>query len=66
MGKNKLAKFEEMNAFEHVIQAPFNILHNNDFHLKGKWRSAFFGNNNPLIVELGCGKGEYSVELAEK
>ncbi len=66
MGKNKLAKFEEMKAFEHVIQAPYKALQNKNFHLKGKWRSDFFGNQNPLIVELGCGKGEYSVELAQR
>lgn len=66
MSKNKLAKFEEMKGFEHVVQAPYNSLKNNDFHLKGKWREQFFGNDNPIILELGCGKGEYSVELAEK
>lgn len=66
MGKNKLAKFEEMKAFEHVVQAPYNTLQNNDFHFKGKWRTEFFGNSNPIVLELGCGKGEYSVELAEK
>lgn len=66
MSKNKLAKFEEMKAFEHVVQAPYHSLKNNDFHLKGKWRTEFFGNENPIVLELGCGKGEYSVELAEK
>lgn len=66
MSKNKLAKFEEMKGFEHVVQAPYNVVKNNDFHLKGKWREIFFENNNPIILELGCGKGEYSVELAEK
>jgi tRNA (guanine-N7-)-methyltransferase len=66
VGKNKLAKFEEMKAFEHVVQAPFNTIKNNDFSLKGKWGEQFFGNDNPIILELGCGKGEYSVELAEK
>lgn len=66
MGKNKLAKFEEMKAFEHVVQAPYNTLRNNEFQLKGKWRSEFFGNQNPIVLELGCGKGEYSTELAEK
>lgn len=65
MGKNKLAKFEEMNAFEHVVQAPYKTLQNDDFKLKGKWAANFFGNQNPVIVELGCGKGEYSVDLAE-
>jgi tRNA (guanine-N7-)-methyltransferase len=66
VGKNKLAKFEEMKAFEHVVQAPFHVIKHNDFHLKGKWGEQFFGNDNPIILELGCGKGEYSVELAEK
>jgi len=66
VGKNKLAKFEEMKSFEHVVQAPFNKLKHNDFHLKGKWAEEFFQNENPVILELGCGKGEYTVKLAEK
>ncbi len=66
MGKNKLAKFEEMKAFEHVVQAPYKTIKNNDFHLKGKWARAFFGNEHPVVLELGCGKGEYAVALAEK
>lgn len=66
MGKNKLAKFEEMKAFENVIQAPYNILQENEFSLKGQWKEEFFSNTNPLVLELGCGKGEYSVELAEQ
>jgi len=66
VGKNKLAKFEEMKSFEHVVQAPFNKVKHNDFHLKGKWAEEFFQNENPVILELGCGKGEYTVKLAEK
>ncbi len=66
MGKNKRAKFEELKAFEHVVQAPYYKLQGKDFPLKGKWCTSFFGNQNPLVLELGCGKGEYSVELAEK
>jgi tRNA (guanine-N7-)-methyltransferase len=66
VGKNKLAKFEEMEGFGHVVQAPYNKIKNNDFHLKGKWNVGFFHNRNPVILELGCGKGEYTVELAEK
>ena len=66
MGKNKLAKFEEIQGFEHVIQAPYNSIKDSDFELKGKWKSSFFGNENPIVLELGCGKGEYTVELAEK
>lgn len=66
MGKNKLTKFAEMETFGHVIQAPFNTIKHNDFHLKGRWASHFFKNDNPIVLELGCGKGEYTVELAEK
>lgn len=64
MGKNKLAKFEEMKTFEHVVQAPFNAVGHNDFHLKGEWANRFFKNENSIVLELGCGKGEYTVELA--
>ena len=53
-------------GFDHVIQAPFHTIQKEDFHLKGKWSSEFFNNENPLILELGCGKGEYTVELATK
>lgn len=66
MSKNKLAKFSEMNEFEHVIQVPYRKLEQHDFDLKGKWAKEFFQNNNPVILELGCGKGEYSIQLAEK
>lgn len=66
MGKNKLAKFEEMERFEHVLQAPYHKIQNNNFFSKGKWRENFFHNQNPIVLELGCGKGEYTVELAEK
>ena len=64
MSKNKLAKFEEMKTFEHVVQAPYNAVGHNDFHLKGEWANRFFKNENPIVLELGCGKGEYTVELA--
>ncbi|MDD4225464.1 MAG: tRNA (guanosine(46)-N7)-methyltransferase TrmB [Mariniphaga sp.] len=66
MGKNKLKKFEEMKGFEQVVQAPFITTDNGDFYLKGKWGEKFFHNGNPIILELGCGKGEYTVEQAEK
>ena len=66
MGKGKLKKFDEMKDFEHVVQVPFHIIEHDDFHLKGKWAQEFFHNENPLILELGCGKGEYTVELASK
>lgn len=66
MAKNKLHKFEEMDQFPHVIQADFDEVFRNDYRLKGNWNKEFFGNGNPLVLELGCGKGEYSVGLARK
>ena len=66
MGKNKLAKFSEMERFENVIQVPFKKLQQENFYLKEKWATQFFENGNPIILELGCGKGEYTIELAEK
>lgn len=66
MGKGKLKKFEEMKDFEHVVQVPFHRIEHNDFELKGNWTKEFFKNENPLVLELGCGKGEYTVQLAEK
>lgn len=66
MSKNKLAKFAEMSAFENVIQAPYRQLNNEDFYLRGNWATQIFGNQNPVILELGCGKGEYTVQLGEK
>lgn len=66
MGKNKLAKFDEMERFENVIQVPYKKLLEENFNLKGDWADDYFKNENPVILELGCGKGEYTVELAEK
>lgn len=66
MGKNKLKKFAEMETFDNVFQYPFSVLQEKGFPLKGKWNSEFFKNDNPIIVELGCGKGEYAVGLARK
>lgn len=64
MGKNKLARFEENRILPNVIQ-PTRAEALDNFHLKGKWRSEIFKNENPIVVELGCGKGEYSVGLAK-
>lgn len=55
-----------MESFENVIQAPFNKIKQEDFRLKENWANDFFKNNNPIILELGCGKGEYTVALAEQ
>ncbi|QBA65092.1 tRNA (guanosine(46)-N7)-methyltransferase TrmB [Muriicola soli] len=61
--KNKLKRFKENESFPNVIQPTREEVLNGLFPHKGKW-SEVFGNENPLIVELGCGKGEYTVELA--
>jgi tRNA (guanine-N(7)-)-methyltransferase (EC 2.1.1.33) len=64
MGKNKLARFAENKTLPNVFQPTRDEALNN-FHLKGKWRSEVFKNQNPIVLELGCGKGEYSVGLAK-
>jgi len=66
VGKNKLAKFREMETFEHVVQVPYHKIKHESFYLKGNWAKDFFKNENPIILELGCGKGEYTVALAER
>lgn len=66
MGKNKLQKFDDMDSYPHVFQFPFSVLQEKGFRMKGKWNSDFFKNNNPIVLELGCGKGEYAVGLAQK
>ena len=65
MGKNKLYKFEALSHYPHVFQYPFSVLQDKEFELKGKWNELFFKNENPVIIELGCGKGEYTVGLAK-
>ncbi len=65
MGKNKLAKFDDMAGYPHVFQYPFAVLEEKGFDLKGKWHTDFFRNTNPIVLELGCGKGEYTVGLGK-
>lgn len=66
MGKNKLAKFAEMETFSHVFQVSSReVLSGEKFRFAGNW-ATWFGNDNPVILELGCGKGEYTVGLAER
>lgn len=62
--KNKLKRFQENETFPNVIQPTRDEVLNNFSH-QGKWHS-FFNNNNPISIELGCGKGEYTIALAEK
>ncbi len=64
MGKNKLAKFADMEEFPHVFQVSSHSLREgNSFEMKGKWNEVFFKNTHPVVLELGCGKGEYTVGL---
>jgi len=65
MGKNKLKKFKEMEDIDFVFQYPWARLQSDGFPLKGHWNKDFFHNDRPIILELGCGKGEYTVGLAK-
>lgn len=67
MGKNKLRKFSEMETLDCVFQFPWRILEEaGGCPLRGRWGAEVFGNSNPIVLELGCGKGEYTVGLAER
>lgn len=66
MGKDKLRRFAENLTFERLIQPSFEDIFHKDHPLKGRWHSDFFHNENPIVLELGCGKGEYTVALAER
>jgi len=67
MGKNKLKKFAEMEQNPLVLQYPYGTLRRaGAFPLKGRWHSDFFHNGHPIVLELGCGKGEYTVGLARQ
>ena len=66
MGKGKLAKFAEMAENPLVVECPFWLLQKEGFPLKGKWHEEFFKNNNPIVLELGCGRGEYTIGLARR
>lgn len=66
MGKDKLRKFREVSEFEHCIEPTFEQAMTDGLPLAGKWKSNFFKNEQPLVLELACGGGEYTVGLAEK
>ncbi len=61
--KNKLQKFEENRSFDNLFQYSYERIMEEGFPLKGHWAD-FFHNDNPIVLELGCGKGEYTVGLA--
>jgi len=54
-----------MKHYPHVFQYPFSVLEEKEFEMKGKWSEVFFKNDHPVVIELGCGKGEYTVGLAK-
>ncbi len=64
--KNKLKRFKENETFTNVLQPKREELLSEQFPFRGKWNELYFKNNNPIVLELGCGKGEYSIGLARK
>lgn len=66
MGKNKLAKFAEMDQLPNVLQYPFSKLAETSFPYRGKWNKEVFGDDHPIVLELGCGRGEYTLGLARQ
>jgi tRNA (guanine-N7-)-methyltransferase len=64
VGKNKLARWTEFGSYDNVIQPEIGDVSGKDHPIKGRWNQELFKNRNPLVLELGCGKGEYTVGLA--
>lgn len=66
MGHRKLKKFAEVEGFSNVFQSHIFPGDGVVFPLKGNWKAGYFKNNNPISLEVGCGRGEYTVELAKR
>ncbi|MCU0435630.1 MAG: tRNA (guanosine(46)-N7)-methyltransferase TrmB [Bacteroidia bacterium] len=66
MAKNKLFRFREMKTMPNVAEFMHTDIAQGPLKLKGQWNSGYFKNNHPLVLELGCGKGEYTVNLAKR
>jgi len=64
-GKDKLRKFRENESFSCLLQPSTEDVLNKDYYIKGEWNSEMFHNDNPIVVELGCGKGEYTIALSQ-
>lgn len=65
MGKDKLKRFAENKTFNNLFQPNFDTVFKSDFELKGKWHQEVFKNNNPIVLELGCGRGEYTIGMGK-
>ena len=66
MGKNKLARWTELGSYDNVIQPEISEISGKDHPVKGNWQNELFKNENPIVLELGCGKGEYTIGLANR
>lgn len=66
MSKGKLAKFADLETYKNVFQYPYSAMEQVTFDMQGHWHELYFKNQNPIVLELGCGKGEYTVELARR
>lgn len=66
MGRGKLEKFADMERYENVFEYPYHVMEQKPFDMKGQWRERYFKNDGPIVLELGCGRGEYTVELAKR
>ncbi len=64
--KNKLKRFKENETFSNLFQPSRETLLTDQFEMKGRWHADYFKNNNPIVLELGCGKGEYTLALSER
>lgn len=65
MAKHKLQRFAENLTFSNLMQVSWDMLQQGPYEHKGKWNE-YFGNNNPIVLELGCGKGDYTVALGRR
>lgn len=65
MGKNKLARWTELGSYDNVIQPLITDVSDKNHPIKGKWNQQLFKNTNPIVLELGCGRGEYTIGLAK-
>ncbi len=66
MAKGKLAKFADMASYPHVFEYPYSVVEDVPFDMRGHWHERFFKNDHPIVLELGCGRGEYAVGLARR